>query len=151
MQIEVKPFTSDHRAAWLEMRAALYEDADYEELSSEIDAYFASGGLPDVGAALGAFDSQGVAVGFAEVSVRSHAEGCYSGRVGYLEGWYVMERVRKHGIGTALLKGAEKWAKAQGCHEFASDAIIGNDVSIAAHKALGFIEVERIVTFRKEI
>jgi aminoglycoside 6'-N-acetyltransferase I len=40
---------------------------------------------------------------------------------------------------------------AQGCTEFASDALIDNDVSARAHTALGFTETSQIRCFRKDI
>jgi aminoglycoside 6'-N-acetyltransferase I len=40
------------------------------------------------------------------------------------------------------------WARGRGCTEFAADALLDNEVSHAAHRALGFEEVERIVCFR---
>ena len=45
-------------------------------------------------------------VGFAEVSVRPYAEGCRGERVAYLEGWFVAEGARGHGVGRALVEAA---------------------------------------------
>lgn len=92
-----------------------------------------------------------VAVGFAEVSLRDDAEGCSSNPVGYLEGWFVADRARGRGVGRALLEAGEAWARARGCVEFASDAETTNPSGIAAHEALGFTEVCRIVCFRRPI
>ena len=61
------------------------------------------------------------------------------------------ESFRRRGIGTALVRAAEQWARDQGCSEFASDAEIENDISVTAHKALGFTEVSRVVCFRKDL
>jgi aminoglycoside 6'-N-acetyltransferase I len=72
-------------------------------------------------------------------------------RVAYLEGWYVVPESRRRGVGGALVSAAEEWAVAQGCAEFASDALIENDVSAAAHKALGFQETVQIRCFRKVV
>lgn len=91
------------------------------------------------------------AVGFAEVSIRSYAEACYSGRVAYLEGWFVEEPDRRSGVGAALLAAVEEWGRAQGCTELGSDADIDNVASAAAHRSLGFTEVGRIVCFRKPL
>jgi aminoglycoside 6'-N-acetyltransferase I len=46
---------------------------------------------------------------------------------------------------------AEAWARAQGCREFASDALADNMVSARAHRALGFDEVATIRCFRKAL
>jgi aminoglycoside 6'-N-acetyltransferase I len=84
------------------------------------------------------------------VSLRSHAEGCDESRaVGYLEGWYVDEPCRRQGIGAALLRAAEDWARSQGCREMASDAGLENKISQRVHTALGFTEVGRAVNYRK--
>ena len=48
-----------------------------------------------------------------------------------------------------LVKAAERWARAQGCREFGSDAELDNDISHTAHRALGFEEVVRIVSYKK--
>ena len=94
-------------------------------------------------------DSAGHIGGFAEVSIRREASECQLGRVGFLEGWFVEEPFRRSGTGAALVAAAEEWSRAQGCSEFASDTETHNELSIAAHHALGFEEVERLVCFRK--
>jgi uncharacterized glyoxalase superfamily protein PhnB len=48
-----------------------------------------------------------------------------------------------------LVDAAEKWALAQGCVEFGSDALLDNAVSRVAHLALGFEETEQIRCFKK--
>jgi aminoglycoside 6'-N-acetyltransferase I len=91
------------------------------------------------------------AVGFAELNIRPYAEGCTSDRVAYLEGWYVRPEARRRGLGAALIAAAERWALGWGCSELASDALYDNTVSHAAHRALGFEEVETIRCFRKSL
>jgi aminoglycoside 6'-N-acetyltransferase I len=86
-----------------------------------------------------------------EISIRSYAEGCATDRVGFLEGWFVVPEHRRRGIGGALVRAAERWALAQGCREFASDALADNDESALAHRALGFTEVGMIRCFRKDL
>jgi aminoglycoside 6'-N-acetyltransferase I len=71
--------------------------------------------------------------------------------VGYLEGWYVVPEVRRQGIGAQLMAAAEDWARGQGCTEIASDALIDNENSHRAHRALGFEETGRVVNFRKPL
>src|SRR5262249_57392382 len=83
--------------------------------------------------------SDGSLLGFVEVGLRSHADGCDSRHaVGYVEGWFVAQEFRRSGIGAALLGAAEDWSRAQGCKEIASDTQIGNTVSLNAHQSLGF-------------
>ena len=90
-------------------------------------------------------------VGFLEGRLRSHADGCGTSPVGYLEGWYVVPEHRRQGVGRMLVGAFESWALARGCRELASDTWPGNTVSIDAHRRLGFEEVDRIVTFRKTL
>ena len=94
---------------------------------------------------------EGRLVGFAEVSIRPYAEGCRSSRVAYLEGWFVLADARNLGAGRALIGAAEDWGRAQGCSEFASDADPGNDLSRAAHRAVGFTDVGLVRCFRKDL
>ena len=89
--------------------------------------------------------------GFLEASIRSHVEDCDTENVGYLEGWYVDEPHRQMGIGGGLVKAAEDWARNKGCNEMASDAEVGNTVSLEAHAKLGYTETSRLVHLRKEL
>ena len=90
-------------------------------------------------------------MGFAELSIRNYAEECVTDRVAYLEGWYVDAEWRRRGVGKALIEAAESWARAQGCTEFGSDALLENETSAAAHLALGFEETVQIRCFRKQL
>lgn len=91
-------------------------------------------------------------VGFLEVDLRSHADGCNpSCPVGYVEGWYVEENYRHRGIGRRLLAAAEDWARSQGCVEMASDTWVDNDLSQRAHESLGYEAVDRCVHYRKAL
>lgn len=89
--------------------------------------------------------------GFVEVGTREYAEGCSTAPVAYLEGWYVDADVRREGIGRLLVAAAEAWARRHGYTELASDALLANAVSQAAHRAVGFREVERQVCFIKKV
>ena len=91
----------------------------------------------------------GEVIGFAELSIRNLVDSCETDRVGYLEGLYVVPASRRRGIARALILASERWAASQGCSEFASDALIDNDVSTAVHHALGFEETSRVRNFRK--
>ena len=89
--------------------------------------------------------------GFLEVSIRPFVEDCHSDHVGYLEGWFVDESHRRRGIGRELVRFAEDWARHKGCTEMASDAELGNDTSLLAHRMLGFTETARLVHLRKDL
>jgi aminoglycoside 6'-N-acetyltransferase I len=94
----------------------------------------------------------GCVVGFVEVDLRSHADGCDPAQaVGYVEGWYVTEEHRRSGVGARLIAVAEEWARGFGCVEMGSDAVIDNVVSQQAHAALGYEVVDRCVHYRKRI
>jgi len=68
-----------------------------------------------------------------------------------VEGWYVAEDRRHQGIGRQLLLAAEDWARRHGCVEMASDTPIDNEISQVAHKALGYMVVDRCVHYRKTL
>jgi aminoglycoside 6'-N-acetyltransferase I len=89
--------------------------------------------------------------GFIETGTRKYADGCETSPVGYIEGWLVDEDLRGQGVGKALVKTAEDWARAQGLHEMASDTWLENEVSIAAHLKMGYEEVERLIHFAKTL
>jgi aminoglycoside 6'-N-acetyltransferase I len=90
-------------------------------------------------------------VGFAELSVRTHAEGCHPGRVAYLEAWYVVPSWRGRGVGRTLLTASERWAREHGCTELATDADASDEHCHAAHLTFGFTEVRRLTCFRKQL
>lgn len=90
-------------------------------------------------------------LGFLELDLRKYAPGCQSSPVPFIEGWYVEPDVRRRGIGRALVGAAEGWARSAGFNEIASDSEIENDGSIAAHGALGYAEIERVVCFRRTL
>jgi len=96
--------------------------------------------------------NDGKLLGFLEVDLRSHADGCDPSQpVGYIEGWYVAEDHRHCGVGKKLLAEAENWARTHKCVEMASDAIIDNELSQRAHEALGYEVVDRCVHYRKRL
>ncbi len=89
--------------------------------------------------------------GYVEAGTRVYAEGCDTSPVAFVEAWYVDKDLRRQGWGGRLFAAVEDWARANGLTELASDALLDNAVSIAAHKALGFTEVERQVCFAKPL
>jgi aminoglycoside 6'-N-acetyltransferase I len=94
---------------------------------------------------------RGEPLGFAEVALRPMAEGCSTGPVGYLEGWYVRPEARHRGVGRRLMEAGEEWARTQGCTAMASDTEIGNVASEEAHQRLGYEIVVRMIAFRKSL
>jgi putative acetyltransferase len=152
----VRPAYPPDRAEWLRMRAALWPEETPGEYDDEVTTYFGTRSFRWAGSVLPAavfvaVRPGGGLCGFVEATVRPFAEGCDSGPVGYVEGWYVDPDVRRRGVGRLLVAAAGQWAVARGCTAMASDARLDNAVSRDAHKALGFEEVERLVHFRKRL
>ena len=133
------------RDSWLRMRNALWPESAHER---DIDRYFA-GAAREPAAVLIAFNPE--AIGFVELSIRPYAEGCETDRVAFIEGWYVDPDARGNGVGAALIRAAEGWARSQGCTEIASDTEADNVASAAAHRTLGFEETAVVRCFRKSL
>jgi aminoglycoside 6'-N-acetyltransferase I len=135
------------------MQSLLWPTAPADELLKELDdalSHRTPGTLPSV--MLVSTDGEDALTGFLAAGLRSHADGCDPARaVGYVEGWFVHEKYRNQGVGKALLDSAEDWARAHGCLEMASDALIENEGSQRAHEAVGFEVVDRCVHFRKKL
>ena len=135
------------------LRNALWPESPISEHTQELASVLAGkslGILPLV--IFVAETSEGILVGFLEAALRSCADGCDPTHpVGYVEGWYVSESHRRSGIGAALLRAAEDWARSQGCREIASDTQITNTLSQRVHESLGFQVAERAVLYRKPL
>jgi PadR family transcriptional regulator, regulatory protein AphA len=134
---------------WERLRQSLWPSSS-DEHAREIRAFF-EGVRHDPTEVFLAIDGQGNAIGLAEVSLRSHAEGCHSTPVAYLEALFVEERSRRSGVAAALVAAVEEWGRSMGCEQLASDTEIDNRASAALHRSLGFDEVERIICFRKDL
>lgn len=137
------------KSEWLRMRNALWSGS-FEEHLEDITNYFLNKKIGVVEAFV-LERNNGKLGGFIELNLRNYAEGSKSFKVPYVEGWYVDLDLRNCGYGKQLIQIAENWAIENGFNELASDAEIENFDSIAAHKALGFKEVERIVCFIKQL
>ena len=108
--------------------------------------------LEDANAAVFLAFSDDMPVGFAQCQLRhDYVEGTASSPVGYLEGIFVTHAYQKQGIARALLASCEKWAKEQGCSEFASDCELSNTNSLRFHLSMGFEEANRIICFTKKL
>jgi aminoglycoside 6'-N-acetyltransferase I len=134
------------------MLLALYPEGPESEHLPSIEAFL--GGQPHESllpvAVFVCERGNGKLAGFLELSVRNYAEDC-TGPTPYVESWYVDPDVWKQGIGRALIDAAGEWARSMGYREMASDALLANEVSHRAHKAVGFAEVERVVHFRRTL
>ncbi|HKW00685.1 MAG TPA: GNAT family N-acetyltransferase [Vicinamibacterales bacterium] len=136
-----------------QMRAALWPDGTIDHHTREIAALLEGRALLTMPwAHFIAVDAAGDAIGFVEVDLRSHANGCDPAQpVGFIEGWYVVDAHRGRGVGRQLVSAAEAWAREHGCREMASDTQVENDLSQRAHEALGYMVVDRCVNYRKAL
>ncbi len=152
-KVEVRQAQTSDRDQLAAMRALLWPQSSIEEHGRELDSILTAarrGILP--ASILVSEDEDGALTGFLEVGLRSHVDGCDAAQpVGYVEGWFVQEGFRYRGVGKALMRSAEEWARRQGCLEMGSDALIDNEGSQRAHAALGYEVVDRCVNFRKSL
>ena len=143
----VRPLREDDLPEWFRLRRMLWDELTEDEHRDEmLDIYEHT----DSQLVLVA-EADGRLVGFLEASIRPFVEDCITDHVGYLEGWFVEPNFRRYGIGGDLVRGAERWARKKGCTEMASDAEVGNDLSLAAHLKLGYAETSRLVHLRKDL
>jgi len=145
--MDIREYRPADLPEWLRMRRALWPEIAEGDEESDAAAWLA---WPNAVVLVAVRPGGGLA-GFAELATRPYAEGCDTTPVAYLEGWYVDPDVRRRGVGAALIRAGEHWARARGYSELASDALLDNTVSHQAHEALGFSEVERSVHYRKDL
>ena len=148
MSIEViRGILESDRLDWVRLRQALWPGS-LSDHDAETRKYFETQRKAPI---ILVAEADGRVVGFLELDYRKYAPGCESSPVPFIEGWYVEPALQGRGIGRALVEAAETRASAAGHHEIASDAGLENTNGIAAHLALGYEEVERIVCFRKSL
>jgi aminoglycoside 6'-N-acetyltransferase I len=145
--MEIRRLRTSDLEQWGRMRHALWPDIAPEAADHDMQAWL---GRPDT-VVFVACRPDGTLCGFVEAGSRPYADGCETSPVAYIEGWYVDAEVRQQGVGRALLAAAEVWARAEGYREIASDAHLDNTVSHRAHERAGYIEVERVILFRKSL
>lgn len=145
MQIAAPVGSADD--AWLALRLALWPDASAaEHLSAMADAV-TRGHYVRLAMAV-----DGSALGFVEASKRvDYVNGTSRSPVAFLEGLYVVPRVRRQGVARTLVESVVRWAVHEGCTELASDALIENGTAQRVHRALGFEETERVVYFLRAL
>ena len=139
-----------HLAEWAAMRQALWPWADGGLHAGEAEELYLAGDTDK--AAFIALEGSGAPAGFAEAALRrDYVEGCDTSPVGFLEGIYVKPEARRYGLARLLAERVAVWARAQGCTEFASNALLRDRESHAFHAAIGFEETERVVYFRRPL
>jgi len=147
MKTTMERCASLDQPGWLQMRMALWADAT----ADDHHAYMAiSLAQPERFLQLMIYDEKHQPIGFIEGSIRGdYVNGTETSPVGFVEGVYVIPAWRRKGIARQLFAAIGDWARARGCRELASDALLANEASQRAHRALGFEETERVVYFRR--
>jgi len=146
--INIRSVREEDLSEWFRLRRMLWDETDDEEHEAEMYDIL---DFPEAQLVLVADIGEGKLVGFLEASIRPFVEDCHTDNVGYLEGWFVEPEYRRHGVGRALVAGAEKWARTQGCTEMASDTEVGNEQSLAAHQAFGYDISSKLIHLRKDL
>jgi len=138
-----------NQPGWLELRLALWPDATADDHRGYMAISLAQ---PERFLQLMMYDEKRLPIGFIEGSIRSdYVNGTETSPVGFIEGVYVIPTMRRKGIARLLFAAIGDWAHARGCREIASDALLENEASQRAHRALGFRETERVVYFTKKL
>jgi aminoglycoside 6'-N-acetyltransferase I len=134
---------------WLEFRRSLWPDATADEHRGYMAIALAQ---PERFLQLMMYSGDRVPIGLIEGSIRAdYVNGTETSPVGFVEGVYVAPEWRRKGIARQLFESIGDWARARGCRELASDALLENVASQRAHAALGFRETERVVYFVKSL
>jgi aminoglycoside 6'-N-acetyltransferase I len=133
--------------SWLSLRVLLWPEASKAEHLHDMAVALSRGHCVFL-----AFDESGLASGFVEASKRNdYVNGTATSPVAFLEGLYVQPSHRRRGVARALVSAVASWATALGLSEFASDSLLDNVESHTVHRALGFVETERVVYFRRSL
>jgi aminoglycoside 6'-N-acetyltransferase I len=147
-QLIVRPIEERDLSEWFRLRRKLWDATGDDDHKAEMLDILDH---TDTQLVVVADAGDGNLAGFLEASIRPFVEDCESDNVGYLEGWFVDPEYRRRGLGRALVCTAENWAKSKGATEMASDAEIGNELSLTAHVSLGYEETSRLVHLRKDL
>ena len=143
----IRPITEADQAAWLRLRQQLYHDVgiDFHHhdmrsilAAADREAYFICHESGDI-------------MGMLELCLRNYVDGCLSSPVAYIEGIYLKPAYRGQKHATQLLRYAEAWGRRHGCTELATDSALADEQAQAFHRHQGFVEVDRIVEFKKSL
>lgn len=141
--------TTLEQRGWLDLRQALWPDATVDDHRGYMALSLAQ---PERFLQLMMYTLAGEPIALIEGSLRSdYVNGTQSSPVGFVEGVYVVPSWRRRGVARQLFEAIGDWARARGCRELASDALMDNEASQRAHLALGFRETERVVYFAKAL
>jgi aminoglycoside 6'-N-acetyltransferase I len=145
----IRPATAADLDQWAVLRIALWDWDSVEDHHEEAEELYLAGD-PDRAAFVAVKGDR--VLGFAEATLRrDYVEGCETSPIAFLEGVYVTPQTRKTGLARALADAVADWGRAQGCTEFASNALLDNVDSHAFHAAIGFAETERVIYFKRDL
>jgi aminoglycoside 6'-N-acetyltransferase I len=149
MKTTIERCASLDQPGWLSMRVALWADATADDHRGYMAISLAQ---PERFLQLMMYDENRQPIGFIEGSIRGdYVNGTETSPVGFVEGVYVVPAWRRKGVARQLFAAIGDWTRARGCRELASDALLENEASQRAHRALGFEETERVVYFRRRL
>ena len=152
LPVTTRPALPSDLEAVTQLALALWPDAPAAEHREHAAAILSGEPPSTLPLTLIVAEVERVVVGFIEVGLRSHADGCDPRHpVGFVEGWCVEARHQRRAVGRALMAAAEQWARSHGAREMASDTWIDEEGSQRAHAALGFEVVDRCMHFRKAL
>ena len=146
-RIMIKEAQSEDSQILARMALEVWGNDSFQALTSEFEEMTQ---MADVTSFLACLEDE--AIGFANVALRhDYVEGCDSSPVVYLEGIYVKPPYRRQGYARDLVDACQLWGMKQGCYEFASECELNNQTSWAFHLAMGFLEVNRLICFKKSL
>ena len=147
--VRIERCSSLDQPGWLDLRLLLWPDATADEHRGYMVISLAQ---PERFLQLMMYDDRRLPIGFIEGSIRSdYVNGTETSPVDFVEGVYVVPAWRRQGVARRLFAAIGDWARARGCRELASDALLENEASQRAHRALGFRETERVVYFTRPL
>lgn len=153
METMIRPGTKADRSLMVAYHHALYVDHRKDIVAAELAPFYAYKNLPtalrdDVDAILRSPRSVvliaeegeqpvGYITGHIEEDRRRELS-----RKGVVEDWFVDQEARGRGVGRALFDGLVAAFRERGCVMLESTTWAGNDGARAAHRALGFHDIE---------
>jgi aminoglycoside 6'-N-acetyltransferase I len=133
---------------WLALRAKLWSDQPHPQHLQQIATILNDGWRAR---AFVCVDEAGERLGFVETRVRDSIDGSASGPVLHLDGVYVRTPHRRLGHARELIEHAMNWGATRGCRECVSSAVVDDTDRHALHRAFGFEEQVRFVSFRRPL
>jgi aminoglycoside 6'-N-acetyltransferase I len=145
---KIRAATAADRKEWERMRRALWPDCKGARAALEMRELLSD---PEKFGVIVIDRGDGRLGGFVELALRDGVDGAAREMTAYVEGWFVDPDLRGNAWGRKLIAAASGWAAERGMIELASDAELWNTDAIAAHRRVGFREVERLVLFLKPV